>query len=151
MNFTFYLPETQKVSGPIYLRVLNESFRLDFVFLTGITMAPQEWDAEKERPKNIYLKKNKNISAVLDRIRVELAEYIRQRKTGKKAVTKTGISKKLSEIITTKALQQPENSILSLTLSYITVRKEMICHSTTNAISYSSGFSNVLKGFFIDV
>lgn len=130
MNFTFYLPETQKVSGPIYLRVLDESFRLDFVFLTGIMMAPQEWDAEKERPKNIYLKKNKNISAVLDRIKVELAEYIRQRKTGKKAVTKTGISKKLSEIITTKALQQPENSFLSLTLSYITVRKEMICHST---------------------
>ncbi|MDQ1095625.1 MULTISPECIES: tyrosine-type recombinase/integrase [Chryseobacterium] len=130
MNFTFYLPETSKDSGLIYLHLLDESFHLDFIFCTGITVAPEEWNVEKGRPKNIYLKKNKNINTVLDRIKVELAEYIRQRRTGRKAVTKTGISKKLSEVITTKPVQRSENSFLNLTLSYITARKEIICHST---------------------
>lgn len=128
MNFKFSLSE-KGISSHIILSISDyRSEKLHI--LTPLKISPDQWDAEKERPKNIYLKKNKNISAVLDRIKVELAEYIRQRKTGKKAVTKTGIKKKLSEIITVKALQQPENSFLSLTLSYITVRKEMICHST---------------------
>lgn len=130
MNFTFYLSETEKDSGFIYLHFLDESFHLDFIFLTGITMSPQDWSADQERPKNIYLKKNKNINIVLDRIKVELAEYIRQRKTGNKKITKQGITKKLGEIITTKPIHKPENSFLSLMQSYIDSREEIICHST---------------------
>src|SRR5690606_40920363 len=89
-------------------------------------IADEEWDSAKQRPKNIYLKKNKRLNAQLDRIKSQLPEYIRK---DKKKISQRMLSGKIQKICSSETNPLP-NTLLYHTQQYIGSRKNLIGYST---------------------
>lgn len=127
MNFVFSLSKNE-INKNIYLSIDNNQFENPCCFLIPLIISRDEWDNEKQRPKNIYLKAHKEINRKLDSIKVNLTEYIKNI-PAKKKITK----KKISDIIKkmcTEEEEYPVNTLLYFVSQYINTRKERICHST---------------------
>lgn len=123
MTLEFFLPQKKVAVKNIYLSVTGTE---KTTIKTPLRIADEEWDSAKQRPKNIYLKKNKRLNAQLDRIKSQLPEYIRK---DKKKISQRMLSNKIREICNPEANPLP-NSLLHFTQSYISSRQEMICPST---------------------
>ncbi|WLD24304.1 phage integrase SAM-like domain-containing protein [Flavobacterium dauae] len=63
--------------GKIILKFTGEN-NLEFLVPTPLRIENELWDADKERPKNIYLKSCKKLNAKLDRLRIALTTYLKQ-------------------------------------------------------------------------
>jgi site-specific recombinase XerD len=127
MNFAFSLSK-DGINKNICLSIDNNQFENPCYFLIPLIISGDEWDNEKQRPKNIYLKAHKEINRKLDSIKVDLTEYIKNI-PAKKKITK----KKISDIIKKKCTEEevyPVNTLLYFVSQYINSRKELICHST---------------------
>jgi len=75
MTFEFFLPSAGTVKN-IQLRLSDQQQKKTFSFRTFLRISEEDWDTEKQRPKNIYLKKYKKLNTKLDMIKKELAEYV---------------------------------------------------------------------------
>jgi len=127
MTFFFFLTKNSLVKN-INLRLTDENKNIDFIFRLPLYINEKEWDSEKQRPKNIYLKKYKKINNILDELRISLNEYIN--KKAKKAITQRSLSKLVQKSCLNKKSVYSENCLLNLIDYYITIKKELICHST---------------------
>ncbi len=129
MTFEFFLPEngTQK---NIHLKLTDTLHNKMYTFRTHLRISANDWDKEKQRPTNIYLKKNKKLNAKLDNVKKELAEHIREKRTEKKQIRQRIMSKEIKEICSGNKTTLPENSLLHYMQWYITTKKEIICNST---------------------
>ncbi|MCW3160836.1 site-specific integrase [Chryseobacterium oryctis] len=128
MNFDFSL-SGNGINKNIDLCIIDNRFeRLTISTQLGIPKA--EWDYEKQRPYNIYRKKNKLLNKKLDTIKVILSEYIESTILQKKKVT----SKKIEDIINIICFQNnfenSEDSLLFYIDQYISTRYGIICSST---------------------
>lgn len=75
------------LSGNTILKNINLFLTIDninFKFHTLLRIPQEDWDTEKQRPKNIYLKKHKKINCKLDILKKELALYVHKKSEEKK-------------------------------------------------------------------
>ena len=129
MTFTFFLPENGTLKN-VYLRFTDTKQNKPFTFRTSLRIKEEDWDSEKQRPVNIYLKKYKKLNAKLDEIKKVIAEYIRELHLRKKQPLQRGISKKIMDACSGKRVELPENSLLYYMQWYISTKKGLICNST---------------------
>ncbi|RNA62863.1 integrase [Chryseobacterium nematophagum] len=98
-------------------------------FKTSFYIEQKEWDNEKQRPKNIYCKKYKEINTKLNAIKVALGELIQNKKKDKVPSPRT-ISTVIKKICLNHETKYPENSLLEMIAQYLEIKKETICLST---------------------
>ena len=114
----------------IQINIIDNQINKIYTFTTPFKILENDWDKEKQRPNNIYLKKYKKLNTKLDKIKKELAEYVWRRKSQKKIIQPKAISKEITQICTNKNHDLPEGSLLLYTQKYIDSKKELICHSS---------------------
>lgn len=146
------------LSGNNDLKNINIILNVDHVNLklhTSLRIHNEQWDEEKKRPKNIYLKKYKKLNNKLDSLKKELALYLNQKQIQKKEINQKSLSKVIQRIIDRDRDILLENSLLSLIQSYLVERNDFICHSTYkrykvfyNLIQRFEGY--IMKHLFIE-
>ncbi len=111
-------------------------------FNTNLTIHSSCWDYDKERPINIYLKKNKQIHLTIGAIKLCIIESL----DTKKIISKKKITDKISKIINGHKLEISEDMFLYQLKNYIQLKKEIICNSTYKRYNV---FYNLLEKFEI--
>ena len=129
MTFEFFLPESGTLKN-INLKLRNKQGTEIFSFRTQLKISDKDWDKEKQRPKNIYLKKCKKLNAKLDKIKKEVSGYIRNQQLKNKQPTKREISKEIKKICLEETVELSRTSLLYFTQWYIDYKEELICNST---------------------
>ena len=129
MTFEFFLPESGTLKN-INLKLRNKQGTEIFSFRTQLKISDKDWDKEKQRPKNIYLKKCKKLNAKLDKIKKEVSGYIRNQQLKNKQPTKREISKEIKKICLEETVELSRTSFLYFTQWYIDYKEELICNST---------------------
>ena len=79
------------LSGNTVLKNINLILNTDcvnFKLHTSLRIPGEQWDEERKRPKNIYLKKYKKLNNKLDSLKKELVLYLNQRQSQKRELTK---------------------------------------------------------------
>lgn len=130
MKFDFYLSENQSEINNITLTVEDHTLSTPFTFNTPLKIAQEDWDQEKQRPKNIYLKKNKKINARLDEIKIQLASLFTGKITRNKGISHRTVSRLIKKIAYENKTIYDGNSFIYFMDLYISSKKEIICNST---------------------
>jgi hypothetical protein len=129
MTFEFFLPQNG-IQKNIHLSLTDKQQNKIFTFRTSLRITAADWDKERQRPANIYLKKYKTINAKLDKVKKEIAEYIHTKRLNKKQPLQRVMSNEIRKICSEQRNKLPENSLLYYMTWYINTKKELICHST---------------------
>lgn len=129
MTFEFFLPQSGNLKN-IHINFTDKQLNKSFTFRTALRIPEQDWDREKQRPDNIYLKKYKKLNHKLNSIKLGIAECIREKRKDKKLPVHRTIAREIKEICSGQTESLPENSLLFYMQCYIDSRKELICHST---------------------
>src|SRR5690606_5827839 len=90
----------------------------------------EDWDADKERPKNIYLKRHKELNSKLDRLRISMAEYLNEVNQKKAVLTKKAIQGRINRCLREQGTDYPADSLLFATYNYIQSRTHLITVAT---------------------
>jgi site-specific recombinase XerD len=143
MTFNFILTHTGNLKN-IRLRVTDINTGIDYDFYTPLKIKKDQWDTEKQRPLNIYIKKYKKINCLLDKIRVNITSYINDKKNKNRSVNQRSLSKQIHKICTNSQSTIQEGTLLYYMERYITQRSEMICESTRKRYRV---FFNLLQRF----
>jgi len=121
------------LSGNSILKNINLHLHLEnqnFKCYTPLRIPGEQWDEEKKRPKNIYLKKYKKLNNKLDALKKKLVLHLNQRQIQKKEINQKYLSRVVQRIMDGNKELQLENSLLSLIQNYIAERSDFICYST---------------------
>ena len=129
MTFEFFLPQNSTAKN-IHLNLTDKKENKSYTFRTHLRISGDDWDEEKQRPTNIYLKKYKKLNTKLDRLKKELAEHIREKRSEKKHLHQRTLAREIKAVCDGQFLDLPVNSLLYYMKWYIDVKKELICHST---------------------
>ncbi|SDQ04081.1 Site-specific recombinase XerD [Chryseobacterium soldanellicola] len=129
MTIQFFLSKNGTARN-INLKLTDESGFSNFVAHMPLRISEEEWDHEKQRPKNIYLKKYKNLNNKINLLKIELSEYYGQIKNKEKTISQRQFSKKVKNVCLQKDTFYPEMTLLHFMEQYIHIKKEIICNST---------------------
>ena len=129
MTFEFFLSASGKQKN-IYLSLTDNQQNKTYTFRTHLRISDDDWDKEKQRPVNIYQKKHKQLNAKLDRLKKELAEYIREKREEKKQIQQRALASVIKTVCSGQTQKLSENSLLYYMKWYINIKKELVCHST---------------------
>lgn len=129
MVFKFTLSQKGMVKN-INLNIYDEREKIDYNFRTSLKIKEEDWDKEKQRPRNIYLKENKKINNKLDNIKKELTEFVDIKLKDKKHSLQRTLSKEIKKICSQEEPFFSEGSFLYYMNWYITSKKELISFST---------------------
>ena len=129
MTFEFFLSASGKQKN-IYLSLTDNQQNKTYTFRTHLRISDDDWDKEKQRPVNIYQKKHKQLNAKLDRLKKELAEYIREKREEKKQIQQRALASVIKTVCSGQTQKLSENSLLYYMKWYIIIKKELVCHST---------------------
>ena len=152
MTFEFFLSASGKQKN-IYLSLTDNQQNKTYTFRTHLRISDDDWDKEKQRPMNIYLKKHKQLNAKLDKLKKEIADHIRERRSQKKQLHQRLLAKKVKDVA---SFQPPtkegeilytENTLLYYMQWYINTKKELICHSTYKRYMVFLRFLERFEGF----
>lgn len=130
MTFQFFLPARSE-SKNLHLKVTDLSKNINFQFHTLLSVNEKDWDFARERPKNIYIKKQKKLNEKINFLKLEVKEFIDKKYFSGKVVGQRSLSKKIREVCARKNDNVfPENSLLYYMNLYISSREHLICNST---------------------
>ncbi|WP_304343963.1 phage integrase SAM-like domain-containing protein [Chryseobacterium koreense] len=129
MTFEFFLPQSGNFKN-IHINFTDKQLNKSFTFRTALRIPEQDWDKQKQRPDNIYLKKYKKLNNKLNSIKLSIAECVREKRKNKKIPLHRTLAREIKEICFGQNGNLPENSLLYYLQWYIDSRKELICHST---------------------
>ncbi|AQX02242.1 tyrosine-type recombinase/integrase [Elizabethkingia anophelis] len=100
-------------------------------FRSKLSIPYEQWDHDKQRPKNIYIKKYKILNLILDKIKIEIHNYCNAKHRVNKKISKRAISNIIQNASLFSEEQKfPENSLVAIMKEYIEIKKELICDST---------------------
>ncbi|MEJ5088838.1 site-specific integrase [Sphingobacterium faecium] len=128
MFFNFFLRNTLAYSS-IDLKFTDKQHHVHF-FNTPFKIRNSDWDQSKERPKNIYAKTHKKLNAKLDRIKIAIAEYAREKEREKEKISKIAIEKIINKFASPSEIYYPEGTLLYYMQSYISSRVHLISQTT---------------------
>ncbi|KAB1231978.1 phage integrase SAM-like domain-containing protein [Chryseobacterium viscerum] len=125
MTLQFFLSENCGTQKNIHLVITENQQNKKYNFRTNLSISEENWDKEKQRPCNIYIKKYKILNTKLDCIKKKITGYIDNKK-----ILRREISCKIKNI--GNGVQDPpqENTLLYYMQWYIDSKKDLICHST---------------------
>ncbi|CAM3689889.1 phage integrase SAM-like domain-containing protein [Elizabethkingia occulta] len=147
MEFNFQLTNTGLVKNiNLTITTFNNQF---FKLRTPFSICKEEWNHDKSRPKNIYIKKYKELNYKLDFLKIELSKYLNERIQNKKSFSKYSISKIVLNICSENHTHYPENSLLYFMLIYIQNKKVSISHSTYKRYMVFFNLIRKFEGFII--
>lgn len=129
MTFEFFLSASGKQKN-ILLNLNDTTLNKTYTFRTHLRILTDDWDSERQRPINIYLKKFKKLNAKLDSLKKELADHIREGRSQKKQLHQRLLARKIKAVCSGKTPELSENSLLHYMKWYIDIKKELVCHST---------------------
>ncbi|MGC4128500.1 MAG: tyrosine-type recombinase/integrase [Bergeyella sp.] len=129
MTFEFFLPQNGTLKN-IHLTLTDTQQKQSYTFRTSLRIPETDWDKEKQRPLNIYLKKYKRLNAKLDEIKLQLTEYITERKEERKEPMQRAMAKRIKDICSGKKPELSENSLLFFIKWYMDTKIDLISHST---------------------
>ena len=129
MIFEFFLSTNGKQKN-ILLNLNDTTLNKTYTFRTHLRILTDDWDSERQRPINIYLKKFKKLNAKLDSLKKELADHIREGRSQKKQLHQRLLARKIKAVCSGKTPELSENSLLHYMKWYIDIKKELVCHST---------------------
>lgn len=124
MHFSF-----SALQGIIILQITDNT-NTTHLINTPLRIAPDQWDTVKERPKNIYKKEGKNLNARLDRLRVDLAAYLRKLHYKTKAISQKSLQQLVSRLCGKRSATYDKGSFLYETQRYIQSRTHLITPAT---------------------
>src|SRR5690606_17952562 len=127
MHFCFILKKCRPL-GKIILKFTGENNQ-EFLVPTLLRIENELWDAEKQRPKNIYLKSGKKLNVKLDRLRIALTAYLKQLESKKAVCTPEAIGRRIKTCCR-KATAYPKGSLLHYMQLYIESRLHLISNAT---------------------
>ncbi|PRB06700.1 integrase [Chryseobacterium sp. MYb7] len=130
MTFQFFLSKNSGLQKNIHLKITDNQKNKIYNFRTDLCISEENWDKEKQRPINIYLKKYKILNAKLDRIKKKVTRYIDHQEADHKKVLRREISCKIKKICNGMKEPLQENTLLYYMQWYIDSKKDLICHST---------------------
>lgn len=107
MIFEFFLSQTGTTKN-IHLNLTDKLQNKTYTFRTQLRISEDNWDKERQRPVNIYLKKHKKLNVKLDYIKKELAEYIRKRRSEKKQLCQRLLIREINAVCNGKHLNLPK-------------------------------------------
>ncbi|AJW65253.1 Phage integrase family protein [Elizabethkingia miricola] len=148
MTFKFYLSGSENIKN-INLLVSESNNNNNFKFRTSLRIPEEEWDSNKNRPKNIYFKKNKSLNKKLDRVRIGVAEYIYNELVSKRKIRQRNLSRVIQKICTEKQVIHTEDSLLYFMQDYIYNKKELICNSTYKRYKVFYNLIQRFEGFLM--
>ncbi|MBB4118832.1 site-specific recombinase XerD [Mesonia hippocampi] len=148
MTFTFFLSEQEFLKN-IYIKVNELGNGLTYTLKTPLKITKKDWDADKQRPINIYLKKYKLLNIKLNNIKKHLLELLEEKKHLSKYAKQKEILKKIKEVCLQQETTLPKNSLLHYMQWYIDTRKELICHSTYKRYKVFYRLFERFEGFII--
>ncbi|WP_307449933.1 MULTISPECIES: tyrosine-type recombinase/integrase [Chryseobacterium] len=126
MNFFYFLSKkTTTFNNTICLTITINS-KVSHRIKLRLTIAEKEWDRERQRPINIYSKKYKELNALLNRIKIHLAQYL----SNNPDISRTEISREIKKICSEKTAVYPEDSFLYMMSSYLETKRESLSLST---------------------
>lgn len=129
INF-FLIPEKSSAKYRICLSVVPDLPQKPFICETPFIIKKEDWDEQKQRPANIYLKQHKRIHVHLNAVRVQVTALIfKTRKVGKTSSLK-GLTRKIREICSAERKEYAEGSLLAMMKSYMEDKAGAICLST---------------------
>src|SRR6218665_2463385 len=129
MTFDFFLPQNNSLKN-IHLKLTDKQQDKTYCFRTSLKISENDWDKEKQRPVNIYLKKYKRLNTTLDSIKMRLAEYLCENRELNKIPAQRNLAKEIMKICSGEQPGLPETSLLFFMKWYLDSRKELICQST---------------------
>lgn len=128
MIFSFTLLNSYSRSF-IYLSFVDDQ-QQQFFIKTALKITPSQWDHEKQRPKNIYLKSFKKLNTKLDALRISIATYINELKTSKREFSLRTVNRLVKKCCTEPESILPEGGLLHSTESFIKSRSHLITTTT---------------------
>ncbi|MCT4056652.1 site-specific integrase [Elizabethkingia anophelis] len=141
MQFKIYHTSSGNIKN-LNMNILKENLSMKFKIPLSIPI--HEWDNKKQRPKNIYLKKNKSLINKLDQIKIHINEYINQRIAQNKKISQRSTSAEIKKICEKRKVALKKDSLLFFMDLYIKNKKDLICHSTYKRYNV---FFNLIKRF----
>ncbi|MDR2230130.1 MAG: site-specific integrase [Flavobacteriaceae bacterium] len=152
MIFEFFLSQNTTLSN-INLFISVKDFQCKFRI--PLKLSKEQWNTDKQRPENIYIKKFKQINLILNLIKIEIIKYINDCNEKNKNISQKTIYGIIQKTVKEKKAIPLENSLLFFMQQYIDERKEFICNSTYkrymvffNLIQRFEG--EIIKQLFID-
>lgn len=123
----FYLLSQKATNFNNYVYLIADiDNKVSYRIKLPLTIAPKDWDPEKQRPGNIYSKKNKELNTLLNKLKIRITENI-QHKPG---ISRKEIATEIKKICSEKTTAYPAGSFLFMMSSYIEAKKEGLCLST---------------------
>lgn len=141
MQFKIYNTSSGNIKN-LNMNILKENLSMKFKIPLSIPI--HEWDNKKQRPKNIYLKKNKSLINKLDQIKIHINEYINQRIAQNKKISQRSTAAEIKKICEKRKVALKKDSLLFFIDLYIKNKKDIICHSTYKRYKV---FFNLIKRF----
>ena len=129
MTFTFFLPE-QGFLKNIYIKVAELESGATYTLKTPLQILEKDWDNDKQRPINIYIKKYKILNVKLNNIKKNLFKFLHDKQYSGRYAKEIGMIKKVEGICSQQEIKQSKDSLLYYMQWYIDTKKELICHST---------------------
>lgn len=127
INFDFTLLNPNPTAN-IFIRIIDE-YQAEHLLRTPLRISPAMWDAEKQRPVNIYKKKFKELNRKLDRLKINIAEYLSNR-TKKIRLSCYKLQQIIKENSSNAKPDYPKDSLLNHIDAYINNRSHLISPST---------------------
>lgn len=93
MTFQFFISANGS-SESIFIKIIGMSDDDTLRFKTPLQIERGEWDFNKQRPKNIYLKKYKKIFEKMNFLKLELKSYLQKKKDAHSVPNQRTVSKK---------------------------------------------------------
>ncbi|WET69063.1 tyrosine-type recombinase/integrase [Sphingobacterium sp.] len=125
MHLNFILNKNKPLAS-ITLKIMDQDST--HLVQTPIRIAPEMWDVEKERPKNIYLKVYKSLNQRLNRLKIGIVAYLKEKKG---IVSLAGLNRQVRKLMLQKSnVSYKEDSLLYHMDRYIHLRKHFITLST---------------------
>lgn len=128
MIFSFTLLNSNSKSF-IYLSFVDNQ-QQQFFIKTALKIDPSQWDNEKQRPKNIYLKNFKKLNVKLDALSISIATYMNELKTSKREFSLRTVNRLVKKCCIEPEIKLPEGGLLHSTDNFIKSRLHLIAPTT---------------------
>lgn len=142
MIFNFTLLNSSSISF-IYLAFLGDQ-QQQFLIKTPLKINQSQWDYEKQRPKNIYLKSFKKLNTKLDALKISITTYLRELKTNKREFSLRTVNRLVKKCCLQAEPILPEGGFLITAETFIKSRLHLI---TSNTYRRYMVFFRLLKRF----
>lgn len=127
--FYKYILKGSEATSPIFL-VLTDESGTKLTLGTPLRVLAAKWDHDKGKPNNTYVKNCKRLNTKLDRIKIAVAEYLKEKERNKKPISRIAISRLIKKYAANIDIPYAEGSLLHHVEDYITKRGHFISAGT---------------------